>query len=106
MPNEEIEELKNCFIKALNPLKIYLFGSFANGTATKDSDFDFYIVVDNNTKDLIDTTGKAYVSVSKVQKRPIDIIVGTPNKFNSRKNLPTVEKEVDIKGKLIYESNS
>ena len=41
MPVNEIEELKNQFVKQLSPIKIYLFGSFANGTNTENSDFDF-----------------------------------------------------------------
>lgn len=46
MPMREIEELKEQFINQLTPLRIYLFGSFANEIYTEDSDFDFYIVVD------------------------------------------------------------
>lgn len=106
MPNEEIEILKNQFVKTLNPLRIYLFGSFANGTATKDSDFDFYIMVDNSTKDLIDATHKARSSIINFQKRPVDIVVGTKEKYERRKNtIFNIENEVMKKGKLIYESN-
>ena len=39
----EIEEFKQEFVKNLAPLKIYLFGSFANGTNNENSDFDLYI---------------------------------------------------------------
>lgn len=107
MPNEEIEELKNCFIKALNPLKIYLFGSFANGTATKDSDFNFYIVVNNEVDDLWEARHNARRSVREVKKRPLDIIVGTEEKYNRRKDtIFNIEKEVNDKGILIYDSTN
>lgn len=43
MPMDEIEELKNNFVKDLLPMKVYLFGSFAEGRANEDSDYDFYI---------------------------------------------------------------
>lgn len=42
MPMNEIEELKSQFIKQLSPIRIYLFGSLAEGTYTEDSDFDLH----------------------------------------------------------------
>lgn len=107
MPNEEIEELKNCFIKALNPLKIYLFGSFANGTATKDSDFDFYIMVNDSVTDLWGAMDNARLSIRGKQKRPVDIVVGTKEKYDRRKDtIFNIEKEVNDKGILIYDSTN
>lgn len=50
--------------------------------------------------DLIDAIGRAYVLISKIRKRYIDIIVGTSDKFDARRSLPTIEKEVDTKGKI------
>ena len=31
----------------VNPLKVILFGSFANGTYMDESDYDFYLVIDD-----------------------------------------------------------
>ena len=42
MPMEEIEAIKRQFVEQLSPLRIYLFGSFAEGKSTPDSDLDFY----------------------------------------------------------------
>ena len=47
MPTNEIDLLKERFIEQLSPVRIYLFGSFAEGREQPDSDFDFYIVVDD-----------------------------------------------------------
>ena len=41
MPTTEINELTNSFVKDLMPMRIYLFGSFAEGKQNADSDFDF-----------------------------------------------------------------
>ena len=41
----EIEKLKECFVEQLLPIRVYLFGSFANNTYTSEDDLDFYIVV-------------------------------------------------------------
>ena len=64
---EEIEELKEQFISQLKPLKIYLFGSFADGTYTEESDFDFYIIVSDEVKELKDLTTQAYRSIRKIK---------------------------------------
>lgn len=64
---EIIEELKEQFISQLKPLKIYLFGSFANGTYTEESDFDFYIIVSDEVKELKDLTTQAYRSIRKIK---------------------------------------
>ncbi|MCD7748096.1 MAG: nucleotidyltransferase domain-containing protein [Firmicutes bacterium] len=60
MPAEEIEELKRGFVEKLNPLRIYLFGSFAEGTYRDESDFDFYIVVSDDVGAVADATAAAY----------------------------------------------
>ena len=43
MPTTEINELTNSFVKDLMPIRIYLFGSFAEGKQNADSDFDFIV---------------------------------------------------------------
>ena len=102
MPVQEIEELKNRFVEQLSPLQVYLFGSFANGTSREDSDFDFYIVVDDDSPDLVDLTVEAYKAIRYVRTRPVDILVGKKSRFEARKNMPTVEREVYRKGVLLY----
>lgn len=106
MPMNEIEDLKNQFIKQLSPIRIYLFGSFANGTNTENSDFDFYIVVDDKVTDLVSVTASAYKAIRTIKQRPVDIIVGTRSRFDERKNMMSVENEVLKKGVLLYESGN
>ena len=40
---ENIRELSDCFVAQIDPLKVILFGSFADGSYTADSDYDFVI---------------------------------------------------------------
>lgn len=102
MPMNEIDELKDKFIENLTPVRIYLFGSFAEGKQTEDSDFDFYIVVKDSEKDIAELTTKAYKSIRRVKQRPVDILVGTQSRFEQRKLIPSVENEVEQKGVLLY----
>jgi len=102
MPTAEIENLKNQFINQLDPLKIYLFGSYATGTYTDESDLDFYIVVNDENVDLADLTTQAYRAIRKIKTRPVDIIVGTHSRFETRKAMPSIENIVYEKGVLLY----
>ena len=105
MPVQEIEDLKSCFVEQLEPIKIYLFGSCANGTDTADSDLDFYIVVDDSTEDLADLAAQAFRAIRRVKKHPVDILIGTSSHFEARKTVPSVENEVYQKGVfLLYGS--
>ena len=106
MPVNEIEELKNQFVEQLSPVRIYLFGSFADGTDTENSDFDFYIVVNDDVSDLAGMTASAYKAIRSTKRRPVDIIVGTSSRFDERKNMVSVENEVYEKGVLLYESGN
>ena len=103
MSINEIDELKNSFIEDLLPRRIYLFGSYAEGKQNADSDFDFYIVVDDSQKDMLALTAKAYKSIRYKQKRAVDIIINTEKTFEDRKaSRLSVESEVARKGVLLY----
>lgn len=103
MPVQEIEEMKRRLVEQLAPERVYLFGSFASGTSTPESDVDFYVVVPDEGQDLAELTAKAYKAVRKSKKRPVDILVGTAAVFEARKDIPSsVEREVYRKGVLLY----
>lgn len=105
---DNIRELTNCFISQVNPLKVILFGSFANGTYTEESDYDFYLVIDDG-RNVGDATDEAYNSVMYVKKRPVDIVVGTNSRFERKrqsKHSLMVEGEVQRNGILLYDQAS
>ena len=66
MPIDEIEVIKQKLVDQIKPIGVYLFGSFANGTAHADSDFDFYIIVDDSEKDLHAVATSAYKAIRGV----------------------------------------
>ena len=101
MQNAEIENIKNTFIKDISPTKIYLFGSYATGKSTENSDIDFYLIVDNE-EDVIELTTKAYRAIRDIKQHPVDIVIGTSDSFNRKKDIPSVEYEVDKEGVLLY----
>lgn len=100
---EQISLLKDCIIGAISPLKVYLFGSFADGTNNAESDFDFYVIVNDDEKNLLELTQKAYRAMRGKKSRPVDIVVVRKSKFEERKGWSlSLEREVDDKGVLLY----
>ena len=85
-------------------MAIYLFGSFASGTATNDSDYDFYVIVPDGLQP-IEVTWKITGSIPREIKktRSIDMLVGTESKFNKLKDiLGFIENQVVQTGVRLY----
>lgn len=102
---DNIKEITKCFVAQVNPLKVILFGSFADGTYTDDSDYDFYLVIEDG-RSVGAATDEAYNSVMYVKRRPVDIVVGTNSRFERKrrsKHSLMVEGEVQRNGVLLYD---
>jgi predicted nucleotidyltransferase len=102
VPNDEIISLKDKIVEQLSPLKVYLFGSFADGTSDEGSDYDFYVIVEDSKTDWYDQTIQAYRAIRPIRTRPVDILVGTESAFEKRKAHAGIEQEVFRKGVLLY----
>ena len=100
----EIGLIKDKLVEALSPVKVYLFGSFADGRAREDSDLDFYVVVKDVPQDIIkDLNLAAYRSIRSVRTRAVDIVVETETNFiNGGQSLIGLESQVKEKGVLLY----
>lgn len=97
-----IDEVKNRLIKTYDPIAIYLFGSYAWGKPTEDSDLDLLIVVDKSDEKSYKRTIPGYdalfgMGISK------DIIVYTKEEFEERaNNITTLGYKIKKDGELIY----
>jgi len=90
-------------IKAVQPKKIILFGSYASGTPTSHSDMDILIV--KSTKKL---RWERELFLSKIlypPPLPIDHIWRTPRELEQRmKRGDLFYKEILERGKVVYEA--
>ena len=97
-----IKEAVKRIIDGFNPEKIILFGSYAYGHPSPDSDMDLLIVMDTNAK-----PHKRAVPIRKVLKGigiPKDVIVKTPEEFERFKDvIGTIIYPAAHKGRLLYE---
>ncbi len=97
-----IEEVKNRLVKTYNPVAIYIFGSYAWGTPTEDSDLDLVIVVDESDEKSYNRPrpGQRALFGLGISK---DIIVYTKDEFEkSAKNITTLCHKIKKHGKVLY----
>lgn len=92
---EIAEEIKLNF----HPQKIILFGSYAWGNPTDDSDVDLFLVMDSNLRR--DIRARTVRKVFSERTFPLDIIVYTPKEVEQslKKGNPFI-KEILTKGVL------
>ncbi|PZM82102.1 MAG: nucleotidyltransferase domain-containing protein [Candidatus Margulisiibacteriota bacterium] len=100
-------------LKQLNPYKVILFGSYAYGTPSEDSDIDLLIVTNDeffpvNYKEKSDIYLQFAECLYEIKKNiSIDIIVHTLPMHEKFKQLDSFfSKEVISKGRVIYEGNN
>jgi predicted nucleotidyltransferase len=89
-------------VSELKPEKIILFGSYAYGNPTPDSDVDLLVIMKTKAKEI-----DRYVAVSNVLYRrqfPVDILVKTPKEIEAetRKKGNYFMREILNKGKVMY----
>ena len=100
---EQIQQLVKEIAEGYQPEKIYLFGSYANGTPTKDSDIDLFIVKDTNEN----KTNRTVQLLSLIKNYPnvgCDFIIYTPLELEkSSQSFLNIGKEAVKTGKLLYE---
>ncbi|MDO5523280.1 MAG: nucleotidyltransferase family protein [Bacteroidia bacterium] len=91
--NAEINQKIIYYLKTYDPLKISVFGSYARGEETDNSDIDILVNFNRNLS-LFDLGGIKY-DLTELLDRPIDIV--TERSINKRVK-PFIEKDL----KTIY----
>jgi predicted nucleotidyltransferase len=87
----QINAMVDRVVQAFDPLKIILFGSYARGMGTSDSDVDLLIVMDVNG-----SKRKQAIEIDLLLSQrdlPLDIVVVTPEEF---------ERYHDVVGHIVY----
>ena len=99
---EQIDEITKKIVENFHPKKIILFGSYAYGTPTEESDLDLLIVKDSDLPTRSQNRMvRKLLSGSKV---PVDILVKTPYEFEVYKDIiGTVFYPAHKFGKVLYE---
>jgi predicted nucleotidyltransferase len=98
---ELIQEIKERIVSAVHPDKIIVFGSYAYGTPTKDSDLDLLVIMPSD-----EPMHKRVLPIRKLLRDfrvPKDIIVYTPQEVHDWKDVSNAFiTSIMRKGKVIY----
>ena len=100
--SKELESIKQAILDTVNAYEIYLFGSHVYGTTQKDSDFDIYVVIPDDSMRPIEAMQKISRAISRKNIRSGDIIVQKASVFNQRKQLPTLERTILTDGVKLH----
>ena len=81
---------------------VYIFGSYARGEETKESDLDLYVVTRDDDENRFERAGRVARSLLWMGM-PKDVLLGSSERFSSRKvNLADIECTVAREGVKVY----
>ena len=87
-----------------NVEKVVLFGSYAEGIATDDSDVDLLVICSFEGKSV---NKSVEIRMKLRPKFPLDLIVRTPEKVRQRLEMgDDFMREILQEGKVLYEADS
>ncbi len=97
---QQIRRVCDQIVRLFKPQRIVLFGSYAYGKPTKDSDVDLLVVMPFE--------GKGFRKAAEIHTRidinfPLDLLVRSPEEMNRRLALGDFFlREITEKGRLLY----
>ncbi|PKO21590.1 MAG: nucleotidyltransferase domain-containing protein [Chloroflexi bacterium HGW-Chloroflexi-1] len=92
-------------VEELRPEKIILFGSYAQGTATRDSDVDLLVIMETEAPSRERSWAISRLLIPR--PFPVDILVRTPVEVEQAlKKRDFFMREIIEKGTLLYERHN
>lgn len=97
-----IRKYADQIVRQFHPNKIILFGSYAYGKPTEDSDVDMLVIMPFEGKGVRKATE---ILLATDPRFPIDLLVRTPEQIRTRLKLGDFFiREITEKGKVLYEA--
>jgi predicted nucleotidyltransferase len=106
MINSDILAIKDDILDTLGETceKIILFGSHAYGTPRENSDYDFFVVLKDDTEKPILVLQKIYRNLArKPMVTSVDVLANYKSRFEFRSTQPTIERRIANDGIVLYE---
>ncbi len=101
---ETLAEAVHHIVEALRPEKVVLFGSYAYGKPTPDSDVDLLIIMETAA-----SAKERYQTVSRLlypRPFPVDVLVKTPQEIERALSMGDFFiQEIISQGRVLYERN-
>lgn len=98
---EDIDRVRDAIVDGMHPRQIFLFGSYAEGRQTEDSDIDLVVVMESNLP-----PHRRNIAVKRLFPRrtfSLDAFVFTPEEFARYRDVPgTIVYTAAHEGRLLY----
>jgi predicted nucleotidyltransferase len=97
-----LAEIVRRLVKAIEPERIYLFGSMARGDAGPDSDYDILVLVEHPTEPLYRLSLRGFRALRGIDAA-VDVVVWDRATFDARLHLPaSFPATVVREGRLLH----
>jgi predicted nucleotidyltransferase len=106
MINDDIIAIKESILKTVGETceKIILLGSHAYGTPNKDSDYDVFVVLKDDSEMLIIVLHNIYRRLAQNPNyKVVDVLANYKSRFEWRSTQPTIERRIANDGVVLYE---
>jgi len=101
-----MKEAINTYVETISSdddvLRIYLFGSCANGVPHERSDIDLMVVI-NDKLHTINKSTALRKNLRGHRTVPIDMLVNRISDFEKSQSYPSIQKTIKEQGLLLYE---
>lgn len=105
----QVQAILSGILSICQPVKVYLFGSAAEGRFTDQSDLDFLIVIDEEkyiALEELKRIKKKWAHLQPIISHPVDVLWYTKELFEAKKSIGGVAMIAFEEGKLIYEGSA
>ncbi len=106
MTQKEIQAMVNTIVQEVHPIRVILFGSYATGNATQDSDIDLCII----EQDPFDAKRSRRKEAAKLYRAlasyaiPKDLLIFSESELQQEKNQHLLQP-IQQQGEILYESS-
>jgi len=102
---DKLDIIKKAILTFVPAEKIYLFGSYAYGRPTENSDIDIYVVIpDDFDKGIFDTLGVIASYLRQYNIFKVDLFLVEKKRFLFYKENSSFEETIYNKGIMLYEN--
>jgi len=98
----DIATIRDSILKFVPAKCIYLFGSYAYGSPTEDSDIDIFVVTPDDAKYLRDLHANILGDLGRKKIFSIDLSFDTESSFHERRLKRKFERTIHQKGRLLF----
>jgi predicted nucleotidyltransferase len=105
MRNEEIPQIRDMILETLGDTceKIILFGSYAYGTPSEESDIDIYVVLKDGSKNPLLAMEDVYSVLGDRRCYEVDVLANYKSRYDARSKLPSMERVIANNGVVLYD---